>query len=159
DPGQETMSKRENSELREAVVLGTELAEAARREEEWKKRPRAMESLLPEGGYDFWRGETNLVSPAPTSLDGELRAVCETYAAATVEEREKLRDSISMQGFGTLMTFAQRCAIFAIREKKTEFVVSGLRALAMIEEQRVDFRDIYLCMPLLYHAASKLGAD
>ncbi len=64
-----------------------------------------------------------------------------------------------MDGFYTLMTFGRRSAVFAMREKKAEIARQGLTAIAMIDQQRVDFRDISMCLSLLYHAANRVGAD
>jgi hypothetical protein len=57
------------------------------------------------------------------------------------------------------MEFAKRSAVFAMRESTSDHVVDGLTAIAMIEKQRVDYRDILDCLSLLHHAASRSHYD
>jgi hypothetical protein len=64
-----------------------------------------------------------------------------------------------MDGFYTLMTFASRSAVIAMRERKVEIARDGLTAIVMIDQERVDFRDIPTNLYLLYHAATRIGAD
>ena len=147
-----------NAPEKGTYVLGQELARAAKAEKRRHLRgPR--ESPLPQRDYDFWHGDLFLIDPAPSSLDDALREVVQKYAASEPQQRAAIRDSISMDGFYTLMTFSRRCAVFAMRERNVEIAREGLTAVAMIDEERVDFRDIPACLYLLYHAASRIGAD
>jgi len=57
------------------------------------------------------------------------------------------------------ITFGQRSAVFAMRERKADIARDGLIAVAMINQERVDFRDILMCLSFLYHAASRVGAN
>ena len=139
-------------------VIGREMAKAADAEQRWKQQG-TRESPLPKQGYDSWHGDLSLIDPAPNSLDDALREITGRYATSDPQQRAALRDSIDMDGFYTLMTFGRRSAVFAMREKKAEIVRHGLTAIAMIDQQRVDFRDILMCLSLLYHAANRLGAD
>ena len=139
-------------------VLGREMAKAAEAEKR-RQQQGARESPLPKQGYDFWHGDQSLIDPTPSPLDDVLREVVRKYAATEPKQRAVMRESISMDGFYTLMTFASRSAVFAIRERKVEFVRDGLTAIAMIDQERVDFRDIPTNLPLLYHAATRIGAD
>lgn len=139
-------------------VIGREMAKAAEAEQRWKQQG-TRESPLPKQGYDSWHGDLSLIDPAPNSLDDALREITGRYATSDPQQRAALRDSIDMDGFYTLMTFGRRSAVFAMREKKVEIARHGLTAIAMIDQQRVDFRDILMCLSLLYHAANRVGAD
>jgi len=139
-------------------VIGREIAKAAEAEKR-RQQQGPRESPLPKQGYDFWHGDQLLIDPAPSPLDDALREVVRKYAASTPQQRAVIRDSISMDGFYTLMTFAQRSAVFAIRERNVEIARDGLTAVAMIDQERVDFRDIPAGLYLLYHAANRIGAD
>jgi hypothetical protein len=147
-----------NSPEKEGYVLGKEVARAVEAEKR-RQRQGTRESPLSERDYDFWHGDQFLIDPAPSSLDDELRKVVRSYAASQPRQRAVMRDSISMEGFYTLMTFARRSAVFAMRERKVEIARGGLIAVAMIDPERVDFRDIPACLYLLYHAANRIGAD
>ena len=147
-----------NAPEKETYVIGQEMAKAAEAEKR-RKQQGTRESPLPQRAYDFWHGDQFLIDPAPSSLDDALREVVRRYAASEPEQRVAIRDSISMDGFYTLMTFADRSAVFTMRERKVEIARDGLTAVAMIDQERVDFRDIPARLYLLYHAAKRIGAD
>ena len=58
-----------------------------------------------------------------------------------------------MDDFYTLISFSQRSAVFAMRDRGTEHIVDGLTAMAMIEQDRIDCRDALGTLSLLHHAA------
>jgi hypothetical protein len=64
-----------------------------------------------------------------------------------------------MDEFYELLFFSKRASVFAVREKDVEWVISGLTACAMIEIERIDYRDMYLSIGLLYHAATRIEQD
>jgi len=64
-----------------------------------------------------------------------------------------------MDEFYTLLTFSQRASVFAIREENPEWIVIGLSAIAMIEKERTDYRDILVALSLLYHSATRIGEN
>jgi hypothetical protein len=140
-------------------VIGENLARARALEEQRKQRGDTGKSPMPDGTYDFWRGETSLINPHKLPLDSTLGALCKEFAARDESERQQSRRSISMDEFYTLLTFSQRAAVFAMREQSTEWVTKGLAALAMIEAERTDFRDILLVLSLLYYSAKRVGAN
>lgn len=149
----------------ESVVLGRELAAAYAAEALWKKSFGGHRSPLPERSYDFWRGDLDLVDPAPNPLDEEIREICRRYAQvggqsrSAVRRRSAIRDSISMDQFYTLISFAERTAVFGVREARPDLVADGLTAIAMIDERRVDFRDILWCLGLVCYAANRAGGN
>src|SRR5262245_8749987 len=98
---------------------------------------------MPDGIYDFWRGEINLINPAPIALDSQLRELCQSFANSDAQSRAQMRASISMEEFYTLLTFSKRAAVFGIRERNAAWLVDRLTSLSMIELDRVDFRDVY----------------
>ncbi|MBI3862408.1 MAG: hypothetical protein HY290_10985 [Planctomycetia bacterium] len=142
-----------------AVVLGSEMAAAAAAEQRRRHSGVVHESPLPADDYDFWRGDFSLIDPAPNSLDDALRNVARRYAESDPEQRSDFRDSISMDGFYTLMTFARRSVVSAMRSQRADLIRDGLTAVAMISQERVDYRDILVCLSLLYHAANRVGAN
>src|SRR5262249_48602062 len=75
------------------------------------------------------------------------------------QTRTAMRAAISMEEFYTLLTFAHRAAVFAIREQSADWAVDGLTAVTMIEAERVDWRDILVALGLLHHAATRVGLD
>ena len=114
---------------------------------------------MPDGNYDFWRGETYLINPAPSALDSTLRKLCQSFAKSGAKSRAKTRASISMDEFYTLLTFSKRASVFGIRERNAAWLVDGLTALSMIELDRVDFRDVIVSVSLLHHSAVRIGQN
>jgi len=143
----------------EPFVLGQQLADAHEAETRWKETAGGDSSPLPDTEYKFWRGDLSLIHPTPNDLDGKIREVCRQYALSNADERSKIRHSIRMDQFYTLMNFAKRSAVFDLNEPNANLVADGLTALAMIEQERVDVRDIVMCLGLLHHAANKAGRN
>ena len=117
------------------------------------------ESPMPRGRYDFWRGEESLLDPAPTSLDSALTELVRRFAKSDDELRARMRAAISEDESRTLKTYSGRAAVFALREKNAEWLVDGITAIAMLEEERADGRDIVLYLGLLAYSAARVGAD
>jgi hypothetical protein len=128
-------------------------------EDQRKARGNTGKSPMPDETYDFWRGETHLINPAPSALDSRLRELCQSFAKSGVESRAKTRESISEDEFYTLLTFSERAAVFGLRERNAVWLTDGLTALSMIELDRVDFRDVYVAVSLLYHSAERIGQN
>src|SRR5262249_24143720 len=98
-------------------VLGEQLARAMEVEQQRKSRGDTGKSPMPDGKYDFWRGETYLINPAPSALDSPLRELCQSSAKSDAESRAKTRASIDMEEFDTLLTLSKCAAVFGIRER------------------------------------------
>ena len=142
----------------EPFVLGQQLADAHDAETKWKELGGGS-SPLPETEYDFWRGDLSLIRPTPNDLDGEIRDVCRKYALLNADERSEIRHSIRMDQFYTLMNFAKRSAVFGLRDSNANLVFDGLIAVAMIEQDRVDFRDILMTLGIMHHAVNRAGGN
>ena len=71
--------------------------------------------------------------------------------------RTQFLGSASMDDFYTLLSFSRRAAVFAMRDRRSELILDGLTAIAMIERSRIDFRDALGAMSLLHHAAGMIG--
>jgi hypothetical protein len=138
-------------------VLGEHAARAIAADERRKAKGNLGKSPMPALQYED--DELGLHRPRQTSLDSELAGLTRKFAKADEHTRAAMRSSISVDEFGTLMAFSRRSAVFALRERSLDQVTDGLTALAMIEAERVDGRDILDALSLLNHAAERLGAD
>jgi len=141
------------------VVIGGEAARAAEAEARRKARGEVGPSPMPAGRYEFSPDELDLINPRPQALDAAIGELCRRYAQGTAADRARMRNSISMEEFYTLLNFARRASVFALRERKPERLAEGLTAVAMVEQERVDFRDMLWALSLLHHAARRIGAD
>lgn len=144
---------------REPFVIGTEFAAALDAERKRLEVASGDESPMPAGSYDLWRGELNLANPRRVVLDDELADLCRRLEEADADERGAARSAISLDELYTLLAFSRRSAVFALRDRLVEHVRDGLVAIALIEAERVDYRDILVALSLLYHAAIRIGAD
>ena len=59
----------------------------------------------------------------------------------------------------TLMTFSRRAAVFGMRERSVDWIRDSLRAIAMIELERVDYRDVTWALSIVAYAADRIGQD
>jgi hypothetical protein len=64
-----------------------------------------------------------------------------------------------MGEIGRLIHFSCRAAAFAIREQDAAWITDGVMAIAMIDAERVDFREVLQALSLLYHGAERTGVD
>jgi hypothetical protein len=114
---------------------------------------------MPPLKYDEWRGELDLLRPVRSPLDSAITELCRRFASMSASERTDLRRSISMDEFYTLLAFARRAAVFGMREGSIDRLRDGLAAVALIESERVDVRDIGLALSILSHATRRIGKD
>jgi hypothetical protein len=143
----------------DVVLLGEQLALAHQTEQRRLAKPQPAKSPMPEQTYHFEAGAMYLLKPVPHPLDSSLTSLCKRYAKRNNDQRTAMRASISMEEFYTLLAFAQRAAVFAVRQRSADWVRAGLTAVTMIEAERVDWRDILVALGLLYHAATRVQLD
>ena len=147
---------------RRPVVIGEESVRAAEAERRRKERGVAGESPMPPmppPAHGMRSEELGLVNPRTDDFDRAVEVVVRRYAGSDARARAKMRASISADEFSALIGFARRAAVFGLRERSAERIAGGLTALAMIEEKRVDFRDVLVALSLLHHSARRIGAD
>jgi hypothetical protein len=138
-----------------AIVIGTELAAASAAEAKRAARNDLGPSPIPPGSYSSLEASLNVVVESP--LDVALRKVVRQYAAADSATRPAMRDATSMDEFYTLLTFASRQAVFAMKEKNAAHVDDALAAVSMIDPERIDWRDGMRTLELVHHAAGRFG--
>lgn len=140
-----------------AIVLGENLAKARQVEEQRLTKSDIGLSPLLDKKYDFWQGDYNLANPVSNSLDSFLDDLVQQFVQSDPQVRTSIRESISMDEFYTLLTYARRSAVFALRDRKAKRIKNGLIAVAMIECDRTDFRDVFSALFLLHHSALRVG--
>lgn len=151
--------KKPEPEKQERVLLGAELLKAEEAEKRRKASGEAGVSPMPAGKYEFSGEELGLVNPKPNALDAALTELCRRYARSDPATRQRMRRSIDGDELYTLWNFAERAAVFALRERSAQRVADGLTALALMERERVDFRDLYRSVGMLQYSAERIGAD
>jgi hypothetical protein len=66
---------------------------------------------------------------------------------------------VSLDDAYTLLTFARRSSVFAIRAGDSALVDAGLAACAAIGYERIDARDALVALALLHHAAERCSVE
>jgi len=153
------MSKKRPRPEPEPIVLGLELAAAATAERERRVHTPADASPLRGARYRFACPALSLLRPVAVPTDARVAAVVQAYAEADAASRSATRAALRMDDFYTLLAFAQRSALFAIRENDAARLAAGLTAVAMIEAERVDWRDAVVALGVLAYAATRIAAD
>lgn len=141
---------------RRAVVIGQEMADAQKKEQKRMRQGDAGASPLLQETYPFRSEELDLLNPLRSDLDDRLRDVCAQFRELSADQRTSFRKRVCMDEFYTLLAFARRASVFALREQSTEILEDGLLAITMIEAERTDFRDILGALSLLYHIAARI---
>jgi hypothetical protein len=135
------------------IVLGTQLASAFAAEKQRLARGGHGPSPMPPGGYSSV--EANLNAPVQSPFDLALRDFVRRYAAADPDTRMDMRDATSMDELYTLLTFASRQAVFAMQRNEASYIDDALAALAMLDLERIDWRDGMGTADLVLHAAGR----
>ena len=141
------------------LVIGKEMANAGAAEQQRLANPPGMPSPMPAATYGYDDGYLAFLNPTPLALDSELTELCRRMAVIEPSARARVRQSISMDEFYTLLTFSRRMALFALRERSVGRLRDGLNAIALIDLARIDYRDVPMVVALLRHAAQRIGAD
>jgi hypothetical protein len=109
--------------------------------------------------YDPERGELNWLRAVAHPRDSEFASLCQQFVKKTPQERTAMRAVMNTKDASALLGFASLAAHHAIREQSSDWAINGLTAVAMIEAEQFDFRDILVALGLLHHAATRTGLD
>jgi hypothetical protein len=115
--------------------------------------------LMPAECYDVDRGDYSFLSVMPNPLDLKLQQLTRRFAAEDPEGRLEMTAAISPDQQNTLLHFAKRSAVLAVRENKSSWCEVGLVAMAMVDETQIDWRDAWSPAGLLSYAMAAVGAD
>lgn len=74
-------------------------------------------------------------------------------------DHARVRSSLTMDDFYTLITFAQRCVLAALRNEDPAAVEAAFDALSAIDLTRVDRRDVVVTASLAFYAARRVELD
>lgn len=146
---------------RPPVVLGVEFAAALAAEERRRARAGLAKSPMPapDDDYDPESNDLHLIRPRICPVDTAIAKLTRKFAKADEAQRSAIRESISLDEFYMIVKFSGRAAVFALRERNPEWLTRGLTAIAMIEAERIDWRDIGKYFPTLIYAADRIGAN
>lgn len=138
------------------IVLGMQMAEA----DAAQRRHEAQEhGASPLAGIAYRGTEHRLWRFVPSATDDTIADLVDRYAEASDEERGALTDSLTMDDFYTLLSYARRAAVRALRAGDPAIARSGLHAIAAMDTERLDIRDAWVAIPIVQVALGEVGAD
>lgn len=141
---------------RPVVVLGEAVAAAAAAERARLQAGQLIPSPLPALTYDRWQHDHDLLQPVWRPLDDAIARLCDQFAEPSTD-RASWRHAISMDEIYTLITFSQRAVVFALRSRELRHLENAATAIAMIEHERVDPRDVAGALFMIRYAGTALG--
>jgi hypothetical protein len=146
------------SRRRGRVIIGQQFAEAHANERARLAAGPVEPSPMPTERYDIEHGDYNFLSVTPSPLDLKLQELTRRFAASDEAARRRMTAAISLDDQYTLLHFAARCAVLAVREATSSWCEDGLGGMAMIDETRIDWRDAGSPAGLLSYAIAATGA-
>lgn len=133
------MTERHGTGDEEPFAIGRETAAAAaseRRHRETVSDPSPLESIR----YS-WRHH-NLARLVDSAVDEAVQSLVDRYQAADGSERAAIRSALTADDFSTLLTFARRSAVRALQADDTHLAAEAVRAAALVDDERIDWRDV-----------------
>jgi hypothetical protein len=107
--------------------------------------------------YDAAAGEFGLFQFVESPTDQHVNAVVGTAWASQDADIALTRNTLTQHDLYTLLNFARRCALAALRDQSSAHVVNALRAMALVDPERIDWRDAAVAAGLLAYAGHSLG--
>ena len=137
------------------VVLGAELAAAHEAEKTRLSSRKTGPSPLLGKAYDVERGDYDLSRVVQLPLDVDIEGLTKRFQSLDLEEKRSLMQSLSLEDNYTLISFAKRMAVRCLNQSSPELCGLGLMSLAMIDEARVDPRDVSWAAGLLNYVIGR----
>ena len=138
-------------------MLGEQLASARRAEELHRYRHPDVPSPL--SGIEYENEQRGTLQPiSEQRADGAMRELVQTFRDGDGASRQMLTGSLTMEDFYGVRQFAIRSAERALQDRHPGHAFDGLCALAMIEMNRIDPRDISWAAGFLRMALTELAS-
>ena len=150
---------RKGPDSERTIVIGSEVAAARMADTEHQATGSGSPSPLAAIEYNADVGDFDLRHMTDSPVDGAVEALVEEFTTVSVEGRDSLRASLTMNDFYTLMMYARRMAVRALRNRSPIPARLAATSLAMIEQRRVDWRDLSWAAALVSYAATTVSAD
>lgn len=138
------------------IELGTQMAQANAAQGRHEETHGALNSPLSDLRYSSI--ENRLWRWVDSPIDSRIESVVTDFAAVSEVERNSVRDSLSMDDFYTLFAFARRRALAVLRGSEAGQIQPAFVSIAMIDIERVDWRDLIVTHSLVCYAGGRIGA-
>lgn len=138
----------------ESFVIGTQMADATAAERRHGARNEGRSSPLASLRYST--KETYLWRWTDSRVDDDILAEVANFAQLGEAGRSAVRNSLTMDDFYTILIFARRCALASLRCDDAGKIEIAFAGLAMIELERIDWRDLSIASALVRYAGQSL---
>lgn len=129
--------------------------DAERRHQSTPRGPSPLDGV----GYAPGRGELDLFRFVESPADHLIADAVERALADGKESAEDTRALLRQEDLYSLLTYARRCALSALRGHSDVPVIAGVRALALVDLDRIDWRDAAVACGLLAYAGNRVGSN
>jgi hypothetical protein len=139
------------------TLLGGEMSRAMETERRhWEVQATQASPLL---DVEYHLDAIQLWRWVPAAQDDIIAAVVTHYRQLSEAARGRFRTRLTMHDFYTILTFARRSGLAAVRYLDPAKAETAMNALAMIELARIDFRDLFVAAEIATYAAQRIGRD
>jgi hypothetical protein len=138
------------------VEIGTQMAQASAAQRRHEEVHGALKSPL--AGLRYSSIENRLWRWVDSPTDDRIEPVVTDFSVLGEGERNSVRNSLSMDDFYTLFAFAQRRALAVLRGGEARQIEPAFISLAMVDLDRIDWRDLLVTNSLLCYAGERSGA-
>jgi hypothetical protein len=135
-------------------VIGTQSAQSTAAEQSRDEARADQPSPLVNLRYS--NRDNRLWRWAESPVDHEIETIVANFAGLGQAERKVLRDSLTIDDYREILTFARRRALGTLRSGNPAIIAPAFNALAMIDYDRIDWRDLVIASKLARYAALRL---
>jgi hypothetical protein len=152
------MPRRIKREMTPPGEIGREFSAALNAEADHRSvTTRRDASPLSGISYDLASGDFDLVRFSKSPTDVAVRAVVAGFRIADEATSDNLRDLMTLDDFYSLSAFTRRSVVSATRDRNPGRTREGLVAIAMVDIDRGDWRDLLVATGLVASALRDLG--
>jgi hypothetical protein len=136
------------------VVLGGEMAAAEAAEQLHRA---GQHDVSPLAGVRYDARAMRLWRWVASPVDKRIQDTVSEYQR--VSDRSAVRASLTMNDLYTILAYARRIALDALRTREPRKAEEAMASLALIDLSRIDWRDLHRAAIVVCHAARRLGLD
>lgn len=137
----------------ETYVIGQEMAQAIAAQQRHDTKHGHLTSPL--AGLRYADTEGRLWRWTESSVDSLIATAVARFATLDEAGRTAMRDSLSMDDLYTLLAYVRRCALSALRSGDPDKIETAFNAIAMIDLERIDWRDLLVATRMVRYAGQR----
>ena len=138
-------------------VIGQQMADAVAREQAHRTAWAGSASPLSGIRYESSNGEGDLLRLRDAPADARVAAFLDNLAGMTTDQVAEVRGALTTDDFYTLITFARRSIVRALRDGSPKLISQATTAVVVIDPERVDPRDVSWVIALTAWSVQRLA--